>query len=65
MNVGDNATTPRFLTVTIKAIFDSDATARESGFTEPTHYIGDWEIKGKAIGENRMKFGAYPKPSHT
>ena len=58
MNVGDSVKTPRFLTVKIQEVFSSVIDMEKAGYTEPTHYDGLYEIKGKHIGENRMIFAA-------
>jgi len=62
MQVGDWVTTPRFLSVRIKEVFDNKSLAYENGYKEPTHYRDEnWEIVGKTIGLNRMIFAAYRK----
>lgn len=62
MKKGDYIKTPRFLTVRIEEVFENAATAREQGYTEPTHYDDDnYEISGKHIGTNRMIFAAIIK----
>jgi len=59
MEKGDYIKTPRFLTVKIAEVFEDNKTAREQGYTEPTHYDDeDYEILGKHIGTNRMIFAA-------
>jgi hypothetical protein len=59
IKLGDTVETPRFLKVKIAAMFSSEELARESGFTEPTHFRDeDYYIRGKSIGENRMIFAA-------
>lgn len=56
---GDTIRTPRFLTVTLKEVFDSVDALREAGYTEPTHYRNEmFEVRGKSIGENCMVFAA-------
>jgi hypothetical protein len=50
--------TPRFLEVKIIAIFGKKADARQLGFTEPTHYDGEFEVYGRHIGINMMDFAA-------
>ena len=50
MQAGKNVYTPRFCTVTIKEVFDNVRTAREAGYTEPTHYHKDgWTVLGRVI----------------
>ena len=61
MKQGDCIRTPRFLTVRIAEVFDSKKSAMAAGYTEPTHYEGDYEIFGKHTGENRMQFAAVQK----
>ena len=39
MKKGDTVRTPRFLTVTIKEVYESREDATRDGFTEPTHYV--------------------------
>ena len=62
MKAGDYVYTPRFCNVKIKEIFNTETTAREFGFEEPTHYNDpDYDILGKSIGTNRMIFAAVRK----
>ena len=61
MQKGDYIYTPRFCTVQINEVFESKTEARENGYTEPTHYQGEYEILGKSIGMNRMVFAAVKK----
>jgi hypothetical protein len=61
MKIGDFIRTPRFCTVKINEMFDSVKAARAEGYTEPTHYEGEYEILGKHIGINRMVFAAVKK----
>jgi hypothetical protein len=59
MKKGDYVKTPRFLTVKIAEIFNTEEEARKEGYREPTHYDGaEYEIVGKHIGTNRMTFAA-------
>lgn len=58
MKAGDYIKTPRFCTVKIEEVFDSTKAARAEGYTEPTHYEGEYEILGKHTGINRMIFAA-------
>lgn len=50
--------TPRFCTVKINAIFADKEEALALGYTEPTYFKGDFEVRGKSIGANRMVFAA-------
>ena len=62
IKIGDKVKTPRFLTVRIAAMFESQVLAESCGFTEPTHYENEfYEIHGKSIGNNRMLFCAIVK----
>ena len=61
VNLGDYVRTPRFCTVRISAVFETARQMREAGYTEPTYYEGDLDIRGKSIGINRMIFAAAPK----
>ena len=63
MKVGDKVYTPRFCTVTIKAVFDSSSKAWDAGYKESSHFDKDpeYEILGKHLGENRMEFAAVRK----
>lgn len=63
MKKGDSIRTPRFLTVTIKEVYENREDATRDGFTEPTHYTKDsqYDILGKSIGMNRMVFAAVRK----
>ena len=61
MKKGDWVFTPRFCTVKIEAVFDSAAAAAAAGYTEPTHYQGEYGIAGKSIDLYHMTFAAYRK----
>lgn len=62
LEAGDTVRTPRFMTVTLKEVFDSVTAMEEAGYTEPTHLINEmYAVKGKSIGENRMVFAAGKK----
>lgn len=61
MNKGDYIYTPRFCNVRIEEVFENRDEAIESGYTEPTHYRGDYDVLGKSIGVNRMVFAAVKK----
>ena len=60
MKKGDWVNTPRFLNVQIKDVLTPEQ-AREQGYTEPTHYSGEYNILGKHTGLNRMIFAAVRK----
>jgi hypothetical protein len=60
MKKGDRVNTPRFLTVKIEDVLNPEQ-AREQGYTEPTHYDGEYRILGKSTGLNRMVFAAVRK----
>jgi hypothetical protein len=61
MKAGDYISTPRFCTVKIEEVFNSKKAAMASGYTEPTHYEGEYDILGKSTGINRMIFAAAQK----
>jgi hypothetical protein len=61
MKKGDYVKTPRFCTVKIEEVFENARSARAEGYTEPTHYEGEYEILGKHTGINRMIFAAIKK----
>ena len=58
VKVGDYIYTPRFCNCRISAIVKDVELAESLGFTEPTHYVGNVEVYGKRVGENRMIFCA-------
>jgi len=58
MKAGDYAKTPRFLNVKIQEVFDSVRDMLANGYTEPTHYDGEYAIQGKSTGINLMQFAA-------
>ena len=60
MKKGDWVNTPRFLKVQIEDVLTPEQ-AREQGYTEPTHYDGEYSILGKHTGINRMIFAAVCK----
>ncbi len=62
MQVGDKISTPRFLTVTIEKVLTREEAAL-LGFTEPTHYRGEYDILGRQVGPNLMEFAAVKKDS--
>ena len=61
MKAGDYVYTPRFCTCKIEKVFDSKKEARAEGYTEPTHYRGEYEIMGKVTSLNHMNFAAIQK----
>ena len=61
MKQGDYVITPRFGNVRIAEVFDNMKDAIEAGYTEATHYEGEYEILGKNIGINRMRFAGIKK----
>ena len=61
MKVGDRIYTPRFCTVRIKEVFETEEEARENGYKEPTYYKGDYEILGKSLDMYNMLFAAVKK----
>ena len=58
VRINSRIKTPRFLEVRIIAIFGKKADAEKLGFTEPTHYDGEFKVYGRHIGTNRMDFAA-------
>lgn len=59
MKNGDYAYTPRFCTVKIKEIFESETEANDAGYTEPTYYCqSGYKILGKSIDMYHMQFAA-------
>lgn len=61
MNKGDYVYTPRFCTVKIEEVFENREAAARAGYTEPTHYRGEYEIAGKSLDMYHMEFAAYKK----
>ena len=61
MKVGDRIYTPRFCTVQIKEVFETEEEAMENGYKEPTYYKGDYEILGKSLDMYHMLFAAVKK----
>lgn len=62
MKIGDYVYTPRFCTVRIFKIFESEEEAIKAGFTEPTYYKNsEFGIRGKSQNINCMLFAAYKK----
>lgn len=60
---GDFVMTPRFLYVRIEEVFNTEEDARNAGFTEPTHYVGEYSVLGKSHDMYHMSFAAV-KPQH-
>lgn len=59
MNTGERVYTPRFCTVTVKEVFIDRHTARENGYTEPTHFHENgWTVYGKSLDVYHMEFAA-------
>lgn len=59
MKKGDYVYTPRFCSVKIQEIFETEKEARAEGYTEPTHYDNpEYKINGKHTGLNHMIFAA-------
>lgn len=62
MKIGDTVYTPRFCTVKIQEVFETEQDAKINGYTEPTHYkyqhSDGYDILGKHTGLNRMNFAA-------
>ena len=67
IRVGMRIHTPRFLTVTIDALYTSEAAAMADGYVEPTHY--EWQdlgyivegvnnVMGKSLDIYHMSFAA-------
>ena len=61
IKVGDYVYTPRFCTVQISQVFESEKEARSRGYREPTYYEGNHVILGKVLDLNHMEFAAIPK----
>lgn len=61
MKKGDYIYTPRFCNVRIEEVFGGRDEARENGYTEPTHYNGEYDVLGKPLGVNKMIFAAVRK----
>lgn len=62
MKKGDYVSTPRFCTVKIEDVFETEQDAKMNGYTEPTHYkyqySDGYDILGKHTDLNRMNFAA-------
>lgn len=65
IKAGDYVRTARFLDVRINEVFKSEKEMCQAGYTETAHYVNDdWEVCGKSIGVNRMRFAACRKHRH-
>ena len=60
---GDRIKTPRFSSVTIEEVFESEKEAKAAGYTETTHYWDnpDYGINGKSLDMYHMIFAAFKK----
>lgn len=63
-NVGDYVDTPRFMTVDIAEVFDSYEDMIRAGYTEPTHFRGDFKVNGKSKDQYHMTFACSPNPDY-
>lgn len=63
MKIGDKVSTPRFCTVRIEEIFETKKEARAAGYTEPTYYEGEYDVRGKSLDMYHMVFAAVKKGS--
>ena len=62
IKVGDHIWTPRFLTVPIEEVFESEEEMRQAGYIETTYYIDDdWKVCGKSLDMYHMEFAACRK----
>jgi len=61
MDKGDYIITPRFCTVKINEVFETENEARKNGYTEPTYYRGDYKVLGKVVETRKMLFAAAKK----
>ena len=61
MKKGDYIYTPRFCNVRVEEVFGSRDEAKENGYTELTHYNGEYDVLGKSLGINKMVFAAVRK----
>ncbi|MBQ6503174.1 MAG: hypothetical protein IJI57_04605 [Flexilinea sp.] len=63
MEKGDYVKTPRFSTVFIEDVYDSEAEARKAGFTETTHYWDDpdFGVYGKVLDMYHIIFAGFRK----
>lgn len=59
MKKGDRVMTPRFSTVKIEEIYETEKELKEAGYTEPTHLQDDnYIVRGKSLDMYHMKFAA-------
>jgi len=57
MKKGDKIYTPRFCTVQIEEIFQSEREAKEAGYKENTYYEdGGFAVFGKSLDPYHMEF---------
>ena len=62
LKVGMYVNTPRFCTVRIKEVFESEWQAGQAGYVEPTYFANpEWGISGKSLDLYHMEFAAYRK----
>lgn len=62
LRVKDWVYTPRFCTVQIKEVFDSESELRDAGYTEPTYYRdATYTVLGKSLDMYHMEFAAGKK----
>jgi hypothetical protein len=64
VRIGESIETPRFLEVTISAIFENAEDCEMAGFRTSTDYKNgaNFDIFGKNIGDYRMRFAACYNP---
>ena len=59
MKVGEKIWTPRFCSVEIAEVFDSEEELREAGYTEMTYLKNDnYIVLGKSVDLYHMEFAA-------
>ena len=57
---GSRVNTPRFCTVIIDEVYETEAEARTAGYKEPTYYEDpEYGILGKSLDVYQMDFAAY------
>lgn len=62
MKKGERVMTPRFLTVKIEEIYETEKELKEAGYTEPTHLQDDnYVVRGKSLDLYHMQFAAAKK----
>lgn len=60
--VGDQVSTPRFLTVEVEEVFGSESEMWNAGYREPTHARHpDYVVGGKVIDGYTMMFAVAPR----